>query len=929
MAKVVKNNGGNSRLAWGVNRPVGASFKEAFAAAKAARAARNRRNHEAAVARQHAVSGGAGAIAPWFIAGIESRVREALEAMGYPVVKKSMTGFKLDLQLFAEKKTDYPFFSERDRLVFMGDGSRVRNGAFWEATKAERENAREEWRNAMLSGIGSRIRGSAMVVAVDDCYEQAITRDDLMAGVFSRTKAKAMKVAIDAEYDATHEERCQKRMLQLLKKELRRRKFEDRFMPSDFEGDWMAIRTEAKKAGKVLVETDQDFQEFLHRAMKREARSYYVTGLFFDGEGKATPITEMVTANPEVLELEKHQLIAPATVRVGEDSYGEIDRYSYAFLNLHATDLASVKLVENGACTVCRVIEKVNGVTVEERFYIRLDKDHFHDLLTGEEVDRKEVVSRRCADAEYVMLRYDAVASTSSPGQEKQGAITLSCQNIPGWDAWEHHNLMMHGAPKQLLKYYDGKEIAMKQLAQLATRMAQSKPIVKEFAPMSGFCVVLAKIKDDKGNEYEDGYMRLAAEYLADILSDDDYAVMPWAVDGQTCQCRPFVVDKGLGMASPRKHSRQWLEEHHVAVRVVARDELTEEVQDAFNEAVIDKEGFLMLTDDEKAAGYKMAAVLFVESKEGLTNEELLGKLDVLVDLNVCKTTFDLSMPMSGLNVLSFCHGKTDLEDEANTSNQLLQTALVANPYATIDWYVRKSGAEFEDIMFDCLCGKAKHVSPGELEGDLSLVAQKVNPEFVREVWVPYFQDILRKRLHGWTGRNERVCAPIDGIYTKIVPDFGHECGIDLLHYDPVTGECEILAPMLLNRKIRRAIGVKYPKMGHDEYGKFVAVTVEELIERILKFFNEGTITETQRDRLIHQVKAFKTGSVMVPAVEALKNMLAGMDFDGDALILYTDEELVDIVWDEIMPLAVIIMSDEEYREEMKKKAAAAKVTAA
>jgi len=206
--------------------------------------------------------------------------------------------------------------------------------------------------------------------------------------------------------------------------------------------------------------------------------------------------------------------------------------------------------------------------------------------------------------------------------------------------------------------------------------------------------------------------------------------------------------------------------------------------------------------------------------------------------------------------------------------------------------------------------GRAPHAS--ELMADLSLAAAVVNPDFVREVWAPYFQDTLNKRVDGWANRLARMSVATDGIYVKIIPDVAHEIGVNLLGFDSETGRCEIFAPMLEKMGVEKAVGVKYPKMGFDEYGKFVNVTVEELLRRIDAFFETGKITDVQKARLIHLVKAFKTGSVMVPAIEELKNMLAGMDFDGDALILYTDEELVDIIW-QVKPVAVVIMDDDEY----------------
>lgn len=670
--------------------------------------------------------------------------------------------------------------------------------------------------------------------------------------------------------------------------------------------------------GRVVVKTERQVMEMLPHAMKREGKSYSVTGLFMDGNCKVTPITETVTANTETPVLEEKGLVSPAVVRVGK-MHRKVERYTYAFINLHVSDEKGVKLLDRSGCRIYRLIERENGKVVREEFFANaVAKGKILNLVTGETKDGgflfAEDGSLKQGGDRWHCYLYSPAAGTSSPGQEKMGAITLACQNLEGWDAWEHHNFMMHGAPEQLLRYYGDREVSMKELAQLATRMAQSKPVVKEFQAFKSLCILIDKVKDASGNEYEDGLMRIAAEYVAEALTDNDYVVMPWAVDGMTIQCRPNCVSKGLAHVMPRQFIVEWLEEHKVAVRILAQDEIDESTQDAFNEAVIGKKGRYALTDEEKAKGFRHAAILVVPSRNGMTDEELIQSVELLEDLNVCKTTFNVSWPLSGMNVLSWCHCEDDLEDEANTSSQLLQSAMVADPVATLEWYTRKAGCELADILDDCLNGGAKSVAPSELEGDLSLVAQKINPEFVRSVWLPYYQDILNKRIKGWTGRTERIKSPIDGIYVKIIPDVAHEAGVDLLKYDSKTGVCEIFAPALEEDGSEYAVGVKYPKMGYDEFGKFRNVSRQDLLDRTVKLLTDSKITRQQCLRIQHMIQAFKTGSVMVPAIESLKNMLAGMDFDGDALILYTDEELVEIMW-KIKPVAVVIMDDDELLE--------------
>jgi hypothetical protein len=139
-----------------------------------------------------------------------------------------------------------------------------------------------------------------------------------------------------------------------------------------------------------------------------------------------------------------------------------------------------------------------------------------------------------------------------------------------------------------------------------------------------------------------------------------------------------------------------------------------------------------------------------------------------------------------------------------------------------------------------------------------------------------------------------------------------HFFGINLLHYDVEAGTCEVLAPQLTKNGKERAIAIKYPKMAVDEFAKIIPVAPEELVERARYHLQQENITEEQFDVLQHLFYMLHDGIIMVPAIEGLKNMLAGMDFDGDALVAYCDDTLVDIIW-AINPVATTIMDDKDF----------------
>ena len=119
-------------------------------------------------------------------------------------------------------------------------------------------------------------------------------------------------------------------------------------------------------------------------------------------------------------------------------------------------------------------------------------------------------------------------------------------------------------------------------------------------------------------------------------------------------------------------------------------------------------------------------------------------------------------------------------------------------------------------------------------------------------------------------------------------------------------GCVECYAPAMKKAEIDKAIGVKFPKMGINEFAKFVSVTLEEIQERLAKLIDEGKITDETAEIIWRIYKNTSPGVIIIPAVEILKNLLAGMDFDGDAIQLYFNSDIVETLWKE-KSVAVVI----------------------
>jgi hypothetical protein len=666
----------------------------------------------------------------------------------------------------------------------------------------------------------------------------------------------------------------------------------------------------AKKEGRTIVATHKEFSRVRHALTAPKGQPYSIMSLV-EYEGCFHP---MAVSMPVGLETEYIEpFIRTENTHVNEYFLNEVERFSRTHINVSVENVEMMNLLLQDNRIYVIVRKGKNGKTVSENFYVSSGNGTYIDIVKGEEVQIPIGVMAEV----YI---YETIG-VSSPGQLKSKEITLYCTNLPGFDPVEHLDNMTHGMFKMLLQYYRGKSFkGLKELAQISTRISQFKAPMVKTKPIKGMAITFAKLKDERGNEWADGYYEIAAEGAAECLSDERFLVLPSAIDGDGAQARPFIVNKGLGHITIRKAIIEKMRALKLTVdglsvknRFIfrAQDELTEEDILNYEEAVIEKKGSWY--------GKTLILIPSFHREDGSTvsNKDVFQMVDIWVDLNVHKTVCDLRRPFSGLNIMGMAHEKVSVEDEANTSNQLLATALFADFFRAQEYMKKCAKEEAARITTNALTGEARRLGVRELQADLALASQAINPEFARTQWAPYFQDNLNKALEGFGNRLAKLSVKTDGIYLKIMPDFSHMFGINLLRYDDQTGECEVLAPQMNREMRRRGIGIKYPKMAFDEFAKLIFVTADELIDRAYGYLCNGFITELQYEIICHEITHLHDGIVMVPAIEGLKNMLAGMDFDGDAMVIYCDEEFVKIIWS-VRPVATIILREDEYLEYQK-----------
>jgi len=174
------------------------------------------------------------------------------------------------------------------------------------------------------------------------------------------------------------------------------------------------------------------------------------------------------------------------------------------------------------------------------------------------------------------------------------------------------------------------------------------------------------------------------------------------------------------------------------------------------------------------------------------------------------------------------------------------------------------------------------------------------------------------KTVEGLVTAASKVKYPTSGNYCLAVVDYGMVVAMQKILGITDDGCVECFSPAMNHNEIEKAIGVKFPKMGINEFAKFIAVSLEEIKNRLAKLVDSGEISRKTANIIYRIYRRTSNGVVIIPAIEILKNLLAGMDFDGDAIQLYFDEEIVETLWSTESVAVIIDKSDIDVLQTLK-----------
>ena len=538
-----------------------------------------------------------------------------------------------------------------------------------------------------------------------------------------------------------------------------------------------------------------------------------------------------------------------------------VDRYCPAFLNLR---------VETRKESDNYVVDYLQGAiyAFNSDFFVAVEGKQVMSLLTGDKFANGLIFAD--GGVKEGVLVYGSTkhgCATSSNGQVKKKEITLPCNNLPGFDYRNVLNTLTFGL-LDIIEAAKRDATTLKQVAQLSTRIAQVDAPAVEGIKCNVFAVYMGIY-----SPLWDGQFYLQDEYVADWYTDrlggNQFSVLRKAVRGITLQSRPYMC-KGNGRVKARRSLDHFLNSRGWEVEVIERENLADDDQPNFNEAVWSK---------GKKGAFAGKLVIVCDNKEQIKAEGV----QVFTDLNGLKETFDLTRK-SGLNVLD----TTEESEDVQTSTQTFATFMVADEAAAHNLFLERTENAVSKVYDSIMAEEGVAVTSAELDNAMNLIqlGNKVFPQFMRECWRPGYKSMVDNAIEGLSRKVGNCNLTNEGAYDVFVVDACLDYGFEGLKFE--NGICEVLCKDIK----KESMLVRFPKANAFGFSIVRPVTVDTIMERA----KAAGISEYEQELLRDELEDLAEGIVMLPASQSLMDKHDGHDFDGDHGQLTEDAETVSIV---------------------------------
>ena len=382
-----------------------------------------------------------------------------------------------------------------------------------------------------------------------------------------------------------------------------------------------------------------------------------------------------------------------------------------------------------------------------------------------------------------------------------------------------------------------------------------------------------------------DGQDFISAEAFAGAINasaDEKFTVEPTSLVGKHIQSRLYFAHKAKSQIVFQKELNYMVKKlsESYEVIMVRKDQVTAKIQQQFRNAVLGKTGVY---------SNKLIVVYEKEVKDPL------NAVDSLTDLNALKSSYDLRAK-SNINMLKDITVHKHVEEGASLSNQMLQTCLEIGIQKTITNVSKLLSGQIDD-NFDNINKAVKAIAAEELDSvkiDTATLLAQVAPSYVLNNDRNLYKSFIKNLVQGAVKDINEIDVKFSGNYAAVVPDVAAIYGSRFLHICKDAENktyIEVLSRHAENNKVSELVMIKYPKNHLQENAYCKVVSVEEYCKRV---DDCNTLTNEEKTFVKKNASKLNEGCVMIPAYSIIKNMLAGLDFDSDAVQMFYDKFVVD-----------------------------------
>lgn len=268
------------------------------------------------------------------------------------------------------------------------------------------------------------------------------------------------------------------------------------------------------------------------------------------------------------------------------------------------------------------------------------------------------------------------------------------------------------------------------------------------------------------------------------------------------------------------------------------------------------------------------------EQKIEFTGDE--NNLLYIADANCIKLDYDMAREIT-MEVLAFAKCST-----GKMSKQLAETVLYAanelgENGAQLIYDIVKLSADNKvaDLTLD---KKTKLLTPEEIErgintGYVNDIVMSIAPKFMQQS-KPLYNSVVRQAVNSTTNLIDGISGDIKSHNRRLSSDPTFILTGGKVENILNTGEV-----VINDRRIKKAVMIKYPKMGLREYYFAKNVTVKTIRQRINYFVKQGRITQDEANAVVNFYAQLDSFVAVLPAKSVITFACAGLDFDYDGAL--------------------------------------------